>query len=146
MSLVDLRNYDNAWYHPGGSLLKRIVWMMVGQPCLASKWLPGSGFRVRILRAFGARVGSGVVIKPSVRVKYPWHLELGEACWIGEDCWIDNLTTVRIGANACICVQAITIGPIPALVYELSRFNSGRVPGQEPNRFSRQERCWVHMP
>ncbi len=102
MSRVQLRSYDNSWYHPGGSFAKRMLWMFLGQPCFASKWLPSSGLRARVLRAFGARVGSGVVIKPAVRVKYPWHLELGDDCWIGEDCWIDNLTTVRIGRNACV--------------------------------------------
>ncbi len=102
MSRVQLRFYDNSWYQPGGSVPKRILWMFLGQPCLASKWVPTSGMRAGLLRAFGARVGRGVVIKPAVRVKYPWHLELGDDCWIGEDCWIDNLTTVRIGANACV--------------------------------------------
>ena len=42
------------------------------------------------------------MIKPGVRVKYPWHLEIGDHSWIGEECWIDNLTTVRIGKNACV--------------------------------------------
>ncbi len=102
MGSVELRSYDNSWYHPGGSLPRRVLWMFLGQPCFGSKWLPGSALRVHLLRAFGAKVGSGVVIKPAVRVKYPWHLELGDDCWIGEDCWIDNLTKVRIGRNACV--------------------------------------------
>ena len=42
------------------------------------------------------------MIKPEVQVKYPWHLELGDHCWIGERVWIDNLTTVRVGANCCV--------------------------------------------
>lgn len=100
--LVELRRYDNSWYHPGGSVGKRALWMLLGQPLLGAVWLPGSGLRVRLLRAFGARIGERVVIKPSVRVKYPWHLEIGDDCWIGEDCWIDNLTTVRIGGNVCV--------------------------------------------
>lgn len=102
MGLVELKEYDNSWYHPGGSFAKRVMWMLFGQPIFASAWLPSSGLRVRLLRAFGARVSEGVVIKPGVKVKYPWHLELGAHCWIGEDCWIDNLTTVRVGRNACI--------------------------------------------
>lgn len=100
MSLVQLQRYDNSWYKPGGSLLKRALWMLVAQPVFASAWIPSS-WRVHLLRLFGARVGAGVVIKPSVQVKYPWHLELGDHCWIGEYVWVDNLTTVRIGANCC---------------------------------------------
>lgn len=101
MSLVNLQRYDNSWYHPGGSVARRALWMLVGDPVFRSAWLP-SGVRLSLLRAFGARVGEGVVVKPAVQVKYPWHLELGAHCWIGEHAWIDNLTTVRIGANACV--------------------------------------------
>lgn len=101
MSLVELAKYDNSWYRPGGTFLKRAVWMLVAQPVFGSPWI-SSGLRVLLLRAFGARVGTGVVIKPAVQVKYPWHLELGDSCWIGERVWIDNLTTVRIGANGCV--------------------------------------------
>lgn len=102
MSLVQLGQYDNSWYHPGGSFVKRAVWMLLGQPIFASAWLPSSSWRVKLLRAFGARAGKGIVIKPRVTVKYPWHLELADNCWIGEQVWIDNLTAVRIGSNACV--------------------------------------------
>ena len=102
MNKVQLRAYNNSWYHPGASHAKRLLWMFAGQPCFGSKWIPTSALRVSVLRLFGARVGTGVVIKPGVKVKYPWYLELGDDCWIGEDCWIDNLTHVRIGGNACV--------------------------------------------
>ena len=101
MSFVKLASYDNSWYAPGGSLAKRALWMLIVQPLFACAWIPSS-LRVRLLRMFGARVGKGVVIKPHVEVKYPWHLELGNDCWVGERVWIDNLTTVRIGANCCV--------------------------------------------
>lgn len=55
-----------------------------------------------LLRCFGARVGSGVVIKPHVRVKFPWRLALYDSCWIGESVWIDNLADVIIGSNSCL--------------------------------------------
>jgi putative colanic acid biosynthesis acetyltransferase WcaF len=42
------------------------------------------------------------VIKPGVRVKYPWRLTVGAAAWLGEDVWIDNLADVEIGSNACV--------------------------------------------
>lgn len=51
---------------------------------------------------FGARVGTGVVIKPHVRVKFPWRLSVGDHSWIGEGVWIDNLDEVSIGSHCCI--------------------------------------------
>jgi putative colanic acid biosynthesis acetyltransferase WcaF len=99
---VHLSQYDNSWYHPGGSAAKRILWFFFGQPILRSAWIPFSGMRVKLLQIFGACIGEGVVIKPSVDVKYPWHLVIGDHCWIGEHTWIDNLTTVRIGRNVCV--------------------------------------------
>lgn len=54
------------------------------------------------LRRFGARVGRGLVIKPMVRIKYPWKLQLGDHVWLGEHCWIDNFVTASIGSNVCI--------------------------------------------
>jgi putative colanic acid biosynthesis acetyltransferase WcaF len=102
MKTVKLREYDNSWYHPGGTLLKRSVWFFLGQPIVRCAWIPSSSLRVALLRAFGAKIGTRVVIKPSVEVKYPWHLVVGDDCWIGEHVWIDNLTTVRIANNVCI--------------------------------------------
>lgn len=102
MTLIQLSTYDNSWYSPGGSALKRAAWFFFGQPLLRCAWIPSSSMRVRLLRAFGAAIGSGVVIKPSVVVKYPWHLVVGDNCWIGEHCWIDNLTTVELGSNVCV--------------------------------------------
>jgi putative colanic acid biosynthesis acetyltransferase WcaF len=99
---IQLEQYDNSWFDPGGSLLRRAAWFFFGQPLLRASWIASTSFRVNLLRAFGAKIGHGVVIKPSVDVKYPWHLVVGNHCWIGEHAWIDNLTTVRIGENVCI--------------------------------------------
>lgn len=63
---------------------------------------PFNWTRVAALRMFGARLGRGVVVKPRCRVKFPWRLEVGDASWIGEAVWIDNLAPVRIGASSCV--------------------------------------------
>ena len=102
MSKIRLRDYDNSWYRPGRSALWRGLWFFVGLPILRSHLIPSSGLRVWLLRRFGARIGTGVVIRMGVNVKYPWHLQIGDETWVGEDCWIDNLTSVRIGSNCCI--------------------------------------------
>ena len=102
MSLVNLGRYDNSWYSPGRSRIVQALWFFLGLPVLRSPWLPSSGMRLTLLRVFGAKIGVQVVIKPGTRVKYPWFLEIGDSTWVGEDVWIDNLTSVGIGSNVCI--------------------------------------------
>ena len=100
--MTDLSQFDNSWYSPGRSRLVRVLWFLVGAPILRCSLIPSSAIRRALLRLFGAHVGSGVIIKPGVRVKYPWRLSIGDNSWLGEDCWIDNLAQVSIGANVCI--------------------------------------------
>jgi len=83
-------------------MLVRAAWFSLGLPLLRSNVLPGSRWRVLLLRFFGANVGHGVVVKPGVRVKYPWLLTIGDHSWVGEDAWIDNLAPVSIGRDVCI--------------------------------------------
>lgn len=99
---VDLSKFDNSWYKPGRNRAIQALWFLLGLPLLRSTLIPFSAFRVSILRLFGARIGQGVVIKPGVRVKYPWLLSIGDCSWIGEDVWIDNLAFVRVGRHVCI--------------------------------------------
>ena len=102
MTRVDLRRYDNSWYSPGRSVGWRGLWMFFGLPLLRSTWFASSAARVALLRCFGAKIGQRVVIRQHVTVKYPWHLEIGDDCWIGEQVWIDNLTLVRLGNSVCL--------------------------------------------
>ena len=69
---------------------------------LFGSWIPGSGWRVAMLRMFGAQIGRGVMIKPKVRVKFPWKLHVGDHSWLGEGLWIDNLAEVSIGDHCCL--------------------------------------------
>lgn len=98
---VDLSKYQHT-YESGRSWIIRACWFFVGAPLVRWQLMPWSGLRCRILRLFGAEIGSGVVIKPGVRIKFPWLLKAGDNTWIGEDCWIDNLAAVVLGDNVCL--------------------------------------------
>jgi putative colanic acid biosynthesis acetyltransferase WcaF len=98
---MQLSKFNNADFDRGRSRLVETCWRVV-EGLLFNSWLPGSGWRVQLLRLFGASVGNGVVIKPHVRIKFPWKLKVGNHSWIGEDVWIDNLAEVSIGNNCCI--------------------------------------------
>jgi putative colanic acid biosynthesis acetyltransferase WcaF len=99
--MVRLDRYDNMAFDRGRARWVEALWVLLFSPLIAS-FLPGSAWRKACLRAFGARIGSGVVIKQRVIVKFPWRLEIGEHSWIGEGVWIDNLAPVVIGSHVCV--------------------------------------------
>ena len=105
---TDLSHYDNSWYNPGRRL-KRLIWYFINVLFFINPLNPFSGVKVFLLRLFGAKIGIGVNIKPSVSVKYPWLLEIGDYTWIGENVWIDNLAKVKIGCNVCISQGAMLL-------------------------------------
>jgi putative colanic acid biosynthesis acetyltransferase WcaF len=70
---------------------------------------PFYGLKIFWLKAFGAKIGKGVLVKPFVNIKYPWLLETGDHIWIGEHVWIDNLAKVYIGSNVCISQGAFLL-------------------------------------
>jgi putative colanic acid biosynthesis acetyltransferase WcaF len=100
--IVELSRFRNPEYDPGRGIAVRALWFLIGQPLLGCAILPFSAVRRTLLRMFGARIGKGVVIKPGVRVKYPWHLSVGDHSWIGEDAWLDNLAPILLGNDVCI--------------------------------------------
>lgn len=106
---TNLNSFNNTWYKTGASKLKMLVWYFINLLFFTSRWLPDNGFKVFLLRVFGAKVGSGVVIKPAVNIKYPWRLTIGNSVWIGEQVWIDNLDDVIIGDNVCISQGAMLL-------------------------------------
>lgn len=98
---MQLETFDNTGFDRGASRAREALWITLSS-LLFSTWLPGSSWRVALLRLFGARIGQGVVIKPRVRIKFPWRLAIGDHCWIGEEAWIDNLAIVTLGSSVCI--------------------------------------------
>lgn len=98
---TNLSGYDNSWYQPG-SAVKRLAWYLTSI-LFIDTYLPVPMLLKRILlKSFGAKLGQNVVLKPKVNIKYPWFLSIGDNTWVGEKVWIDNLTTVNIGANVCL--------------------------------------------
>jgi putative colanic acid biosynthesis acetyltransferase WcaF len=102
MDRVDLARYDLRGYRAGRPYWFRALWLGVEWMTLLNPIFVSYAFKKAILRAFGARIGNGVVIKPNVHIKYPWRLSIGDHSWIGERSWIDNLADVRIGSNVCV--------------------------------------------
>jgi putative colanic acid biosynthesis acetyltransferase WcaF len=60
------------------------------------------GWRRAVLRLFGARIGRNVRIRPSVRITFPWRVEIGDDSWIGDQVELYSLGNIRIGRNAVV--------------------------------------------
>lgn len=60
------------------------------------------GWRRFLLRSFGAKIGKGVIIRPSVTVTYPWKVSIGDDSWIGDDVTLYSLGEIEIGTNTVI--------------------------------------------
>ena len=99
---VDLARYAEPVIPGNRGALWRIAWHVVSALVFQSALVLPSRCKAALLRAFGARIGKGLVIRPRVTIKYPWFLRLGDHVWLGEGVWIDNHTTVRIGSDVCI--------------------------------------------
>jgi len=108
MNKVDLSAYNNDHFRPG-SIWKRAIWLVLSAVIFESSIFPFTGLKAGLLRAFGAKIGRGVVVKIKVSIKYPWFLEIGDHSWIGEGVWIDNLTLVSIGKNVCLSQGAMLL-------------------------------------
>jgi putative colanic acid biosynthesis acetyltransferase WcaF len=103
---VDLSRFDKSAFDRGAGRLKEACWLLVRRVCFEPSWLPGNRLRRWLLRRFGATVGRGVVIKPGVRIAFPWHLRIGDFTWIGEEACLLNLVPITIGSNVCISQRA----------------------------------------
>ena len=51
---------------------------------------------------FGAKIGKGVLLRATVKVTYPWNIEIGDYSWIGEDNVLYSLGKIKIGSNVAL--------------------------------------------
>ena len=78
------------------------LWWLVQASLFA--WSPqfAYGWRRALLRFFGAQVGPGVLLRPSVRITYPWKVVIKEHTWIGDDVVLYSLGDIHIGRHAVV--------------------------------------------
>ncbi|MDU0326861.1 acetyltransferase [Microbacterium sp. KSW2-21] len=88
-----------AWDQP---TWKVYAWAICELIFVTNPWQISSGVRVQILKAFGAKVGRGVIFRPRTRVKFPWKLTIGDRSWIGEGVWLHNQDEVVIEHDVVI--------------------------------------------
>lgn len=101
----NLAGFSGAGYDKGRGFLWQALWVATSSLAFERSWCP-SVIRVALLRAFGATVGRGVLIRQHVRVHWPWKLKISDNVWIGVDAWLLNLEPISIGSNVCISQDA----------------------------------------
>lgn len=99
INLADAPGERQAWGRPVGVVY---LWSAVELIFVSNPWQISSRLRTLVLRAFGAKIGAGVIFRPRTRVKFPWKLSIGANSWIGEGVWIHNQDQITIGSNVVI--------------------------------------------
>jgi putative colanic acid biosynthesis acetyltransferase WcaF len=118
---VDLSQYAAVDFDRGAGVLKEGLWILTSLFLFWFCPFKLSRFKCAVLRVFGAKVGRGVVIKPQVKITFPWKLAIGDHVWLGEECWLMNLDRITIGNNVCISQRAFLC--TGSHNYELSTFD-----------------------
>jgi putative colanic acid biosynthesis acetyltransferase WcaF len=108
-----MKKVNNAAYKTtiqiGASRPKQWLWYFVNVIFFKNPLNVFSSSKVLLLKLFGAKMGKGTLVKQSVNIKFPWKLQLGNHCWIGEDVWIDNLSDVILGDNVNLSQGALLL-------------------------------------
>src|ERR1035437_4710562 len=103
---TDLSAYSVRDFDRGASKWREALWLLVSLILFRLCPVSLSSLKCSVLRAFGARIGVGVTLKPQVKITFPWKLTIGDHVWLGEECWLLNLEQITIGSNVCISQRA----------------------------------------
>lgn len=98
---IDVEQHLRNENYPLSTQIKRVGWgaaniLFHASPNLSPAW------RNFLLRCFGAKIGRGVRIHPSVRVMFPWNLQVGDHVVIGCDTKLYALATITIESHVLI--------------------------------------------
>lgn len=96
-----LATFTGRGHDRGAGLVRCALWVLAGQPVIRSTWCH-SRVRVAVLRAFGADLAPGVLIRSDVRIHWPWKLRIGRDSWVGVGSWLLNLEPIDIGSDVCV--------------------------------------------
>jgi putative colanic acid biosynthesis acetyltransferase WcaF len=100
--IQDLKSFRLPPNFRGRSALLVQLWWIVQASFFRCSPQAMYGFRRWLLRCFGAHVGKGVLIRPSVTVTYPWKVTFNDYAWIGDNVVIYSFAEISIGVNAVV--------------------------------------------
>lgn len=101
-ALIDLRKYNQSGFERGRAGWFILLWWLVQAIAFPLSLHNFNGWRRALLRLFGAKIGRGVIIRPTARFTYPWKVEIGDYSWIGDDVVFYSLDKITIGSHCVI--------------------------------------------
>lgn len=106
---VDLASFKHQLHLGLIAKIKYAFWLILSNVFFLTN-IPYPNFvKIAILRMMGAKMGNGIIIKPWVKIKLPWKLQVGDNVWLGESCWLDNISSISIGNHVCISQEALLL-------------------------------------
>ncbi len=111
------------------------LWWLVQSTLFA--WSPQFlyGWRRFLLRAFGARIGKEVIVRPTARIQFPWKLKIGDYSWIGDDVVLYSLGDIVIGSNVVISQKSyICTGTHDPFITDFPIFG---------HKITIEDQCWI---
>lgn len=101
-SWIDLGKYDQSWFDRGKPGWFILLWWLVQAIAFSLTPQPFYGIRRSLLGLFGAKIGKGVLIRPTARFTYPWKIAIGDYSWIGDYVVLYSLDRIEIGKHCVI--------------------------------------------
>lgn len=101
-SWINLQLYDQSGFDRGRSTPYILLWWLIQAIFFPLTLHNAHRLRCSLLRLFGAKIGTGVVIRPTARITYPWKLTIGDYSWIGDNVVLYSLDEINIGSHSII--------------------------------------------
>jgi putative colanic acid biosynthesis acetyltransferase WcaF len=106
---VELNSFRHVLFQNYKLKVKYLIWLLISNIFFLTNIPYSNILKVSLLKLFGAKIGVKCIIKPWVKIKFPWELEIGNFVWLGEEVWLDNISKITIGSNVCISQGALLI-------------------------------------
>ena len=82
--------------------IKAHLWQFINNTIFRLLPLQFRGYRIALLRLFGANLSDSVTISRLANIEHPWNLTMGHLSSLGDGSWTYCLAPIVIGEKCCI--------------------------------------------
>jgi len=102
MKYQDIKNFKQINNFRGKSKIFTQSWYIVQDTLFRLSPQFMYGWRNFILKLYGAKIGEGVAIRPTVKILHPWKVTIGDYSWIGDGVTLLSAGKINIGSNTVL--------------------------------------------